>query len=279
VSIPRNDALLAWYRDHQRDLPWRRTRDPYRILVSEVMLQQTQVTRVLDRYWRFLGRFPDEHALAAAGLADVLGEWAGLGYNRRAANLRSAAIHVSTNGWPTTISGLMALPGVGPYTAAALASFAFGADVAAVDINLRRVISRWEGEPLSGARLRDRASDLLAAGHAADWNQAIMDLGSALCRPVAPDCSSCPVERWCADPDVTSSSPRQARFAGSNREARGAIIRMLAGQGTLSLDEIALTSGIAVDRLQPAALQLAEEGLIAESGDRLLLGSETALPS
>jgi A/G-specific adenine glycosylase len=273
VSNARNDALLAWYRDNQRDLPWRRTRDPYRILVSEVMLQQTQVTRVVDRYRRFLGRFPDEHALAAASLAEVLGEWAGLGYNRRAVSLRNAAIHVATEGWPITVEGLTTLPGVGPYTAAAIASFAFGVDTAAVDTNLRRVICRWEGEALSGARLRDRARALLAAGHGADWNQAIMDLGSAVCRPV-PECSICPVTEWCADPSVMTTPPRQARFAGSNREARGAIVRSLAAQGGLTLTEISSASGIAVDRLRPAAAELASEGLVAESGDRLLLGSD-----
>src|SRR4051794_6541978 len=161
------DALLAWYGRVARDLPWRRTRDPYALLVSEVMLQQTQVARVAPRYSAWLSRFPTVDALASAPVADVLKEGSGLGYNRRALALRAAAGVVARHGWPTDAVGLSFLPGVGPYTAAAVASFAWGEDVAAVDTNVRRVISRWDGIERSGRDVSRRAAELLPPGRAA----------------------------------------------------------------------------------------------------------------
>jgi hypothetical protein len=159
------DALLRWYGRARRDLPWRRTTDPYAILVSEVMLQQTQVARVVPRYLEWIERWPTAPALAAASRADVLAAWVGLGYNRRALALHAAATAVARDGWP---EDLRDLPGVGPYTAAAVASFAFGAQVTAVDTNARRV----------AARLGRGAPDaLLPAGRAAEWNQAAMGSG------------------------------------------------------------------------------------------------------
>ncbi|MFP5380240.1 MAG: hypothetical protein ACLGHP_10935 [Vicinamibacteria bacterium] len=140
-------AVLAWYDATGRDLPWRRTRDPYAILVSEVMAQQTQVARVLERYEPWLRRWPTAAALAGAAPADVLAQWVGLGYNRRALRLRAACAVVARDGWPRDSAGLLALPGVGPYTAAAVASFAFGERVAAVDTNVRRVAARLGREP------------------------------------------------------------------------------------------------------------------------------------
>ena len=157
-----DELLLAWFAEHGRDLPWRRTRDPYSILVSEVMLQQTQVARVVPRYEAWLRRWPTVSALAAAAPSEVLREWVGLGYNRRALALHAAARVVARGGWP---DDLTALPGVGPYTAAAVASFAFGADVAAVDTNARRVAERLG---------RGAPAELLPAGRAAAWNQAMM---------------------------------------------------------------------------------------------------------
>src|SRR5436190_16230224 len=170
TSIPHSAsfrrALLSWFRKNRRDLPWRRTTDPYAILVSEVMLQQTQVARVVPRYLEWLARWPDAAALASAPRAEVLGAWVGLGYNRRAVALHAAARVVASEGWP---ADLTMLPGVGPYTAAAVASFAFGAEVAAVDTNVRRVCARLgRGSP----------DALLAPGRAADWNQAAMELGA-----------------------------------------------------------------------------------------------------
>src|ERR1700704_6553728 len=162
--MPPAESLLRWYADHGRDLPWRGTRDPYRVLVSEVMLQQTQAARVVPYLERFLARFPDERALAAAPTADILAAWSGLGYNRRALALQRAARIVAREGWPRDEAGLRRLPGVGPYTAAAVASFAFGAHVPAVDTNARRVIERLDRRRRPPAALLRRAAALLPAG-------------------------------------------------------------------------------------------------------------------
>jgi A/G-specific adenine glycosylase len=204
------EAVLDWYARSRRDLPWRRTTDPYAILVSEVMLQQTQVARVVPRYLEWLERWPDAASLAAASRGEVLAAWVGLGYNRRALALHEAARAVARDGWP---ADLRTLPGVGPYTAAAVASFAFGAEVAAVDTNARRVAERiGRGSP----------SELLAPGRAAEWNQAAMELGATVCTARAPRCDACPVAAWCASagrPVVRARATRRAeRFEDSNTD-------------------------------------------------------------
>lgn len=269
--MSRSEALLAWYRDHARDLPWRKTRDPYRILVSEVMLQQTQVDRVAPRYERFLRRFPTVAALAAAPLADVLDEWSGLGYNSRAKRLHDAARVVDHDGWPTNAAGLRALPGIGPYTAAAVASFAFGEAVAAVDTNIRRVLSRWSGRTLTGRDLEAAAADHLPED-AATWNQAVMELGAVLCRPRSPRCAECPVEDWCTDPTVYEPPPRQAPFEGSRRQLRGAILRALRS-GPTPLDDLAhLANGHPVEDV---LTDLTDEGLVVKCGETWALPSRS----
>ena len=258
----RQAALVDWYEAAHRELPWRTTTDPYRILVSEVMLQQTQVDRVVPRYDRFLKRFATIGELAAAPLAHVLDEWSGLGYNGRAKLLHDTARIVARDGWPVDAAGLQRLPGVGPYTAAAVASFAFGQAVAAVDTNVRRVLSRWEGRALSGSALDDAAALHLAAD-AATWNQAVMELGAVVCRPRSPGCGACPVERWCADPAVYEPPPRQARFEGSRRQLRGAILRRLRS-GPASLEDLESPGGghPTADVLD----DLEREGLVVRDG-------------
>src|SRR3954469_10724557 len=186
------DALLDWYENVRRPLPWRFTRDPWALLVSEVMLQQTQAARVVPHYERFLARFATPAACAAAPVAEVIAAWSGLGYNRRALALRAAAGVVAASGWP---SDLTALPGVGPYTAAAVASFAWDAQVAAVDTHVARVLARRQGGPPAAAPAR--AAELLPAGRAAEFNQAMMELGATVCRPRAPRCGACPVAPGC----------------------------------------------------------------------------------
>jgi A/G-specific adenine glycosylase len=198
--------LLAWYRRHQRPLPWRRTRDPWAILVSEVMLQQTQVARV-EGYWRrFLGRYPTVEDLAAAPADAVRESWDGLGYYARAANLRAAARAIVAErggAFPRTPAELEALPGVGRYTAHAVASIAFGADVGTVDTNVARVLGRalgLRGAVKSRARLARTwrvVHALVPAGRSADWNQALMDLGATVCVARRPRCRACPVARVC----------------------------------------------------------------------------------
>lgn len=265
--MSRREPLLAWYDAERRTLPWRATADPYRVLVSEVMAQQTQISRVVPYYERFIDRFPTAEALAAAPLAEVLALWSGLGYNSRAARLREAARRVSERGWPTTPEGLQQLPGVGPYTAAAVACFAFGAAVPAVDTNLRRVLSRWVGRELSMSEARSVGLAEIEAGRAADWNQAMMDLGARLCTPRNPDCHHCPVAAACADPSVYAPPPRQAPFRGSAREARGAVLKQLVAAGTASTEELARVTSIDRSRLDGALTDLESEGLVAADGD------------
>jgi A/G-specific adenine glycosylase len=215
------DALLSWYERVRRPLPWRATRDPYALLVSEVMLQQTQALRVVPYYERWLVRFPDVSALAAASLRDVLTAWSGLGYNRRALALQRACAHVAVHGWP---ADLTVLPGVGPYTAAAVASFAWDRQVVAVDTNVRRVLVRREGPSVDVAA---RAAQLLPRGRAATFNQAMMELGATVCRPRAPRCDACPVVRGCAGHDAVVERRPAVRFEATDRYARGRIVAAL----------------------------------------------------
>jgi A/G-specific adenine glycosylase len=204
-------VLLAWFAANERDLPWRRTRDPYAILVSEVMLQQTQVERVVPRYLAWLERWPTVEALAVAPTADVLREWQGLGYNRRALNLHRAAAVVSERGWP---SDLTELPGVGAYTAAAIRNFAFGEDVLPVDTNVRRVQERTEH------RFGPRTA------------QALMDLGATVCLARVPRCGICPLAEGCPSRGSRYEPLRkQSRFEGSFRQRRARALRsILAGE-------------------------------------------------
>jgi A/G-specific adenine glycosylase len=207
--------LLAWYDSNQRDLPWRRSADPYRIWLSEIMLQQTRVAAVLEHYRVFLARFPTVKKLAAAPLESVLAAWSGLGYYRRARSLHRAAQQiVARHGsrLPRTVRELRALPGVGRYTSAAVASIAFAVPVAVVDGNVERVISRL----LAHARTVDcwgLAESLLERRRPGDWNQAMMELGATVCLPRQPLCGQCPLKRWCkSSPNL--GFPATAVFAG-----------------------------------------------------------------
>jgi A/G-specific adenine glycosylase len=204
--------VLRWYADHGRDLPWRRTRDPYAVLVSELMLQQTQVARVVGRWERWLERFPSPVALAAAPVGDALRAWSGLGYNRRAVALHGACGVVAVRGWP---EDLTSLPGVGPYTAAAVGAFAFGRPVAAVDTNVRRVIERHDGTRRPPVALAARAAELLDRERPADWNHAMMDLGATVCTARAPRCGACPLRRGCRSRGRVGSAERIASAGGA----------------------------------------------------------------
>jgi A/G-specific adenine glycosylase len=196
--------LLAWYRRNGRDLPWRRTRDPYRVLVSEVMLQQTQVSRVVPKYREWLRRYPSLDALAAASTGEVREAWYPLGYNIRPLRLRSIARTVVRRyggRLPRSRDGLLALKGIGAYTAGAVLSFAFGQDAAILDTNVRRVLRRvWAGEdtPVRDRALWDLAERLLPRGRTYDFNQALMDLGATVCTARRPRCDACPLARMCA---------------------------------------------------------------------------------
>lgn len=205
-AVPIRAALLAWYRAERRDLPWRRTRDPYAIWVSETMLQQTRVEAVIPYYERFLARFPSVGALASADLDDVLSQWAGLGYYSRARNLKRAAEQIvaeHAGRLPDDDAALQRLPGIGRYTAGALASIAFDRPAPVVDGNVARVLARIGGirEPIETtpvkARLWEEAARLAACDAPGDLNQALMELGARVCIPAAPRCDTCPVSKWC----------------------------------------------------------------------------------
>lgn len=193
--------LLTWYGRHRRDLPWRVNRDPYRVWLSEIMLQQTRVAAVIAHYHEFLQRFPTVEKLAAAREASVLAAWSGLGYYRRARMAHAAAkVIVREHGgrFPATADALRTLPGIGRYTAAAIASIAFEEPVAVVDGNVERVVQRISGKQLAGEAIWTMANHLLDAKHPGDFNQAMMELGATLCLPRAPACLACPVVELCA---------------------------------------------------------------------------------
>jgi A/G-specific adenine glycosylase len=232
--------LLEWFESHGRDLPWRGTRDPYAILVSEVMLQQTQVERVIPRYLEWLECWPTVETLAGAPAAEVIRRWQGLGYNRRAVNLHSTAQRIAEHGWP---ADLMELPGVGRYTADAVARFAFDAPVLPEDTNVRRVRERT-GKPFSPA-----------AAHA------LMDLGATVCLARVPRCDVCPLRASCPSRGRRyEPTRRQSRFEGSFRQRRGEILRLVASkpQRLANLDAAAVAA-------------LARDGLVRVSGGQVTL--------
>jgi A/G-specific adenine glycosylase len=220
-------ALLTWFESNQRELPFRRTDDPYAILVSEVMLQQTQVERVVPRYLRWLERWPSAAALAGASRADAIREWQGLGYNRRAVNLHRAAQHVAAHGWP---DDLTELPGVGAYTAAAIRNFAFGEPVLPVDTNVRRV------------------QDRTGASFGPECAQALFDLGATICLARVPRCGVCPLADGCPSRGRRYEPLRkQSRFEGSFRQRRARALRAAAA-GPRPLAELDAEAVAALER-------------------------------
>jgi len=209
--------LLAWYDANARRLPWRETRDPYRVWLSEIMLQQTRVAAVIEHYHEFLRRFPTVKKLAAARRASVLAAWSGLGYYRRARMLHATAkvvVRELGGKFPAAADEWRTLPGIGRYTAAAIASIAFGEAVAVVDGNVERVLQRTSGEPLAGVELWQTAEQLLDRKRPGDFNQALMELGATVCTPRAPACLMCPVVEFCAtrgEMPRSSKAPRQKK--------------------------------------------------------------------
>lgn len=235
-------ALLRWYGAEHRSFPWRLTRDPYAVLVSEVMLQQTQASRAAERFPAFMDRYPTAEALASASPASVLAAWSGLGYNRRARALQEAARAVITRGWPHDVAGLERLPGVGPYTARAIASLAFDQPVGVVDTNVRRWLLRRfavEDRPRPLQALADRLAGLGSDADANPWTHATMEFGAAVCRPRAPRCGICPIADGCPSRGMTEAVgvPRQAPLHGSDRAYRGAVLRELSAARGHSLGE------------------------------------------
>ena len=255
--------VLTWFAAHRRDLPWRRTVDPYAVLVSEVMLQQTQVARVVPRFEDWLDAFPTLEALAAASLVDVLGHWQGLGYNTRARRLRDAAgaaVEATRPGCaaelPRSPAGLQALPGIGPYTARAVLIFAHNDDLAAVDANVRRVLTHELALPidLPPRELQAIAHAALPPGRSRDWHNALMDYGAMVLTARA-----------------TGIAPRtrQSTFEGSRRQYRARLLRLLLQRGPLSIDELAGALSLEPAVARELVRLLASDGLVVFRDERV----------
>jgi len=277
---------LDWYAANGRDLAFRQTSDPWAILVSEVMAQQTQAARAAAAWTAFMGRYPTAAALAAASPADVIRAWRGLGYNRRALALHRAAVAiVAEHGGrvPNDMNALLRLPGIGPYTARAVLAIAFGRSVAALDVNIRRVIGRAfldaSNASSRGPQLQALADGFVPAGRAADWTHALMDVGAAFCRPREPRCADCPLRptcRFAADPGRGATSPQPAspspaiRFELTTRWLRGRILdRLRDAPGWVAFSgRIGAHDELAVAR---AVASMAEEGLVERRGARARL--------
>ncbi len=268
--------VLGWAERQRRDLPWRRTRDPWLVLVSEVMLQQTQVARVIPRYERFVEAFPTPASCAAVPQAEIVRLWAGLGYDRRARSLHRCAVVVGERHGgrvPDDLDALLDLPGVGPYTARAVLAFAYERDVGVLDTNVGRVLARLGGRSLDRRRAQALADRLVPRGHGWAWNQAMLDLGATVCVKRSPACASCPVVDACAwrgegqDPARGSAgtSGRQSRFEGSDRQGRARLLHRLRAE-PLRADAAAEAAGWGGDaeRAERAVAGLVADGLVVE---------------
>ncbi len=279
--------LLAWGARSRRDLPWRRTRDPWAVLISELMLQQTQVPRVVTRFEPFLERFPTPLACARARLGDVVAAWSGLGYNRRAANLHRCAVEVCERHdgrLPEDLDALLALPGIGPYTARAVLVFAYEHDIGLVDTNAGRFVARaLAGRALTSREAQDVADSVVPAAHGWAWGQTVFDLGAEICTKRDPSCDRCPVATRCAwnragrpEPDPIGGSAGisapQSTFAGSFRQGRGRLVAALT-QGPVAAAEVPRAAGWPAepDRAAEAAASLVRDGLAVRSADGSLL--------
>lgn len=270
-------ALLGWHRPRSRPLRIRSTSDPWAILVAEVMAQQTQIARVDDAWVEFMARYPTARDLADASTADALRAWAGLGYNRRAVNLQRAArlIDAGHGGRvPSDIESLEALPGIGPYTARAVAATAYGQPVAPLDTNVRRVVSRLLGRRLTPAELQAEADALVDGSDPAAWTHASMDLGATICRARRPLCSECPVRLWCASAGRVEAPERRVGaaagvpFEQTTRWLRGRIIERLRDLDEdcwLQLPEAIGSHG--ATRIGEAVVGLERDGLVERRDD------------
>lgn len=289
----RHAALIDWWAANGRDLPWRRTRDPWAVLVSELMLQQTQVARVEQRWVRFLERFPTVEACASAPVADVVDEWAGLGYNRRAVFLHRAAttcVERFDGELPADLEGLLSLPGVGPYTARAVLVFAHERDIGLVDTNAGRFVARaLAGRSLRPAEAQAMADAAVPDGWGWTWGQAVFDLGAEICRKRSPRCGDCPIRAHCAwaaagwaDPDPVEGSAGiatpQNRFEGSDRQGRGRLVDALR-RSPVADDHLAQVMGWPRDqaRAREVAAGLVADGLVERSDDRWYLSGQAAV--
>jgi A/G-specific adenine glycosylase len=266
---PTQRRLLSWAADQGRDLPWRRTRDAWAVLVSEVMLQQTQVARVIPVWHAFLERFPSANACAEAPQADVVTAWRGMGYNRRAVNLHRCAVVIAHDHGgvvPNELAALMALPGIGAYTARAILAFSFEQPVGVVDVNAARVHARLVGHVLDVHAAQRIADEATPPARPWEWNQAVLDLGATVCTKRAPRCGICPIASGCgwrgAGPDPAGVGARQSRFEGSDRQGRGRLVDALR-HGPVARRDLAHAMGWPADseRSLRVAMTVVADGL------------------
>jgi len=279
-----NQSLSLWASEALRDLPWRSTRDPWAVLVSEVMLQQTQVSRVEPKYLEFVERWPSPQALTKSNISDLLKFWQGLGYPRRARNLYDSAhriVQIHDCKVPSTLEDLLLLPGVGPYTARAVLVFAFELAVGVLDTNVGRLLARWSGRSLGPKEAQRIADELVDPERPWLWNQGLFDLAALRCSKRNPRCSGCPVEELCSwrgvgdDPATGSAavSTIQAPFQGSDRQARGRLLKALTS-GPVPAAQAAAIMELQDERARASRLiaDLQSESLITVRHEALLLG-------
>lgn len=276
-------AVVGWWSEEARDLPWRKTRDPWLVLVSEVMSQQTQVDRVIPKWHAFIERFPTPADAARAPASVIISMWDGLGYNRRALMLHNCATKISTDHdgiVPNELDELLALPGIGPYTARAILAFAFEDDVGVLDTNVGRVLARVCGRALKPRDAQLVADMVVPVGKSWEWNQALLDFGAQICQKRTPRCSQCPVRGVCTwagtgpDPAVGSAGVgvAQTKFVGSDRQGRGKLVSRLRA-GPLRAESARDVMGFAddPDRSERVLASLLADGLVVSTGDELHL--------
>ncbi len=276
-------TILNWYKQYGRQLPWRQTTDPYKILVSEMMLQQTQVDRVIPKYYAFLEKFSTISSLADAQTADVLKMWSGLGYNRRALYLQKCAqtIKQKHNGkFPETTEELIALPGLGKYTAAAVQSFANNKDVVVIDVNIERIFKRiFYGKVESAEAI---AQHMLPKNQSRNWHNALMDVGALFCAAKNPKCNLCPLQKHCTSAnnkeriEATWKKKKVVPFKDSDRIVRGTILKFLTTNNSQAVDKIytqLLNQNIKreKEKFEEIIVQLEKDGLVRREGKILLL--------
>jgi len=287
------NVILNWYSKNKRDLPWRTTTDPYKIIVSEIMLQQTQVDRVIPKYQKFLETFPTIEALEKAPLSQVIELWAGLGYNRRAVNLQAMAKQVTEEyqgRMPKRIEQLQTLKGIGPYTASAVACFAFAQDVPVIDTNIRRIMDRYYGNEERSGKQREQITfentkKSVPNGKGVAWNNALMDFGSLVCTAKNPQCASCPLKNDCnffrelqtltpeQQKKIFETTKKQPSFKHSTRYYRGQILKLIRENKTIE-EEIVLTHILKEEKLDKTTAKKLIQDLM---NDQLLEKNNTKL--
>ncbi len=260
------EKILTWYKKNKRELPWRTTQDPWKIIVSEIMLQQTQVDRVIPKYLAFLEKFPTPEACAQGNTSDILKLWQGLGYNSRGLRLKKLAEQYP-NIFPKIPEDLQTLPGIGPYTANAVLAFAFNKDVMVRDTNIERVLSRIKGKQLSNQEIYNE----LPKGKSREWYNALMDLGATTCLAKTPKCSLCPVQKECKSPTLQILKAKQSKFKGSWRMYRGKLVRVLTEQKQVSLENARNELQLEQEQFDQLVKELEQEGFIKKEKNMLKL--------